>query len=454
MSGWSPLGWSLRTRATLLAVLAVGAVLTAAALVLLTTLESRLTTHEDDLARSRLADLLVLVEADAVPAELTPSGEEAVAQVLVDGRVVGATPNVAGQPPLADFAVADDPRVRVVRGPDDTETETYRLWGVAGTGAAEGSDVYVGAALESVSEASMTLRRALLVGVPATTLVLGVVIWWLLGRVLRRLDRVRERVDDITGSSLDRRVPGAGATDEVGRLARTMNAMLDRLEHSVRRQRELVADVSHDLQSPLAAQRAALEVALRDPAAPDLAGLRTDVLGATSRMERLVSDLLLVAASDAGAPPTRVCPVDLDDVVREEATRVRSGSAVAVHTSEVGAAPCWCDPDDARRIVRNLLDNAVTHARSEVHLRTDLDGPTAWLEVRDDGPGIPSADHDRLFDRFYRSDPARTGGGTGLGLAIARGLAERNDGTVELATTSAHGSCFVLRLPQTGPQRG
>jgi signal transduction histidine kinase len=333
-----------------------------------------------------------------------------------------------------------------IDAPDDAETETYRFWYAAGPSPDGRVTVYVGDSLESVSEASAALRTSLWVGVPVVVLALGVVIWLLLGRTLGRLDRIRAEVDRISEENLDARVAGDGVDDEVGRLAATMNAMLERLEAAARRQRELVADVSHDLQSPLARQRVALELALARPAGVDVDRLRSGVLGATSEMERLVRDLLVLAALDAGVPAEPAL-LDLDGLVLEEATRTRVGTRVRVDTSKVSAAPAYAEPGDVRRIVRNLLDNATTHAATAVELVVDVDGPWARLDVVDDGPGVPPEHREQVFDRFHRVDGVRTqGSGSGLGLPIARGLAERAGGSLDLLD-SPDGAHVRLRLP-------
>jgi signal transduction histidine kinase len=147
-----------------------------------------------------------------------------------------------------------------------------------------------------------------------------VVIWVLLGRVMGRLDRIRAEVDRISEENPHTRVAGDGVDDEVGRLAATMNAMLQRLDVAAQRQREFVADVSHDLRSPIAAQRVALELALARPDQVDIAALRAEVFGATVDMERLVGDLLVLASLDASSNPAPAL-LDLDNLVLEEAAR-------------------------------------------------------------------------------------------------------------------------------------
>jgi signal transduction histidine kinase len=442
---------TLRTRATLLATAITVLILALGSVALVLTLEARLSAGADDLARARVRDLLTLASAGQLPDTVTTLDEGIAQVVTADGRVLASSPNVPGRLPIAGFDPGGRLAVRTVDAPDDAETETYRLW--AGTGDSPDGPVtvYVGTSLEAVHEASAALRRALWLGVPVVALLLAVGTWLVVGATLRRMDRIRAEVDTITEAHLDRRVPGSGVGDEVGLLATTMNRMLDRLEASARRERDFVADVSHDLQSPLAAQRAQLEVALAHPDSREPAELARDLLEITTQMERLVGDLLVLAAADADAGPPDPTALDLEDVVLEEAARARAGSALRIDTGAVTAAPVRAHRSDVQRIVRNLLENALAHAGAQVQLRVSLDADEGRLDVLDDGPGVPDEDRDRIFDRFQRGDRARSrhAVGSGLGLAIARTLAERAGGTLELAA-SGSGAHFVLRLPGTG----
>lgn len=443
---------TLRTRATLLATALTGLTLLLGSVALVLTLESRLTTGADQLAQSRVRDLLDLAAAGALPPDLTTLNDEGVAQV-VDSRdqVVAASPNISGKPPIAHLVPGSGLEVRTVNAPDDAETETYRLWAGSGPSPDGQVTVYVGSSLESVHEASHTLRRSLQIGGPVVLLLLAAGTWLVLGGALRRVDRIRTEVDAITEERLDRRVPESDVDDEVGRLAVTMNRMLDRLQASQIRQRSFVADVSHDLQSPLAAARAQIEVALAHPESTDLALLGRDLLTTTGEMEQLVSDLLFLAAADSGAAVAVPTAVDLEDVVLEEVARARPGANVRIDTSGVSAAPARASRDEVRRIVRNLLDNALAHASTGVELRVGVEDDSARLDVIDDGAGVDDDDRERIFERFYRGDRARTrhATGSGLGLAIARTLAQRNGGDLSLAD-DAPGGHFVLRLPGTG----
>lgn len=452
---------SLRARAAVLGLLLFATLLTTGSVLLVSTLESRLTEASDQVSRSRVAELLAVARTGDLPQTLRNVDDNGVAQVVADdGTVLTASPNIAGAPPIADLHPGRRAATSTFRARDDNQMETYRFWYASGPSPDGTVTVYVGDSLESVSEASAALRRALWVGVPGVLILFGLGIWLLLGRVIGRLDRIRAEVDRISEQNLDSRVAGDGVDDEVGRLAATMNAMLERLDVAAQRQRNFVADVSHDLQSPLAAQRVALDVALARPDAIDVARLREEVLGATTDMERLVDELLMVASIDADKTSVPAL-IDLDSIVLEEASRARTSARVEVDTSAISAAPAYANADDVRRVVRNLLDNAVAHAHLRVALTVttveppDAGGSVSWAQllVADDGAGVPPEHRDRIFDRFYRAESARSpGSGSGLGLSIARGLAERNGGRVDLVE-AAPGATLRLLLPGAGQPR-
>ncbi len=175
-------------------------------------LRHRLAGSADDLARSRVADLLTLAESGGLPRVLVNVTDDSVAQVVDEqGRVVAASANAAGAPPLTDDPATGGLQLEEIVGPDDDETEEYRLWTSTGP-SADGGRVraYVGTSLESVREATQNLRSVLVVGVPLVWLLLVGVSWLLVGRALRRLDRIRAEVDAITEAELSRRVGGAG----------------------------------------------------------------------------------------------------------------------------------------------------------------------------------------------------------------------------------------------------
>jgi signal transduction histidine kinase len=279
--------------------------------------------------------------------------------------------------------------------------------------------------------------------------------WILTGRALRPVELIRTEVEEIGAQDLHRRVPEPPTADEIGRLARTMNAMLARIEEATDRQRRFVEDASHELRSPLTGIRAQLEVDLAHPDRADWELTEREVLTDTVRLQRLVDDLLLLAAVDARGGPREPTPVDLDEVVLAEARRLRSVSSVTIDTARVSGAQVLGLADQLVRAVRNLLDNALRHANSRVSVSLAEDGDTVTLVVADDGPGIPLEQRDHVFERFARVDGARTSddGGTGLGLAITRDVVVAHGGTVTIADGSPAerspdgGAILIVTLP-------
>ena len=438
---------SLRVRTTVLVAVVAAALLIGGAATVEIVLRHRLTESADDLARSRVSDLLVLAESGDLPDTLVNVTEDSVAQVVDDnGRVVAASANARDAGPLTDEPATGGLHVAEVIGPDDAELEQYRLWSSTGP-ASDGGRVraYVGTSLESVREATSSLRSTLRVGVPLVWLLLVAAAWLLVGRALRRLDLIRAEVDTITDADLSRRVGSSTRDDEVGRLATTMNRMLGRLESAADRQRRFVTDVSHDLRSPLTAQRTQLELAMEHPGSVDGAELQRDLLGHVTEMEALVDDLLFVVTEDER--PRRREPIDLEDVVLEEAARVRRLGDLEVDTSAVSAAPVLGDPGELRRLVRNLVENAVAHAATRLVLRSSVEEDRVVVDVVDDGPGVPAGEDEAIFERFHRGDAARARRGSGLGLSIARTVAERHGGTLVLVRAEGPGAHFRLSLP-------
>lgn len=444
---------SVRARTTIAASLIVAVVFTVGALVLLHTLESALSRTQDATARSRARDLATLAAANALPRTLTSIGDDGFIQVVGRlGRVSASTPNVAKRGPAFAFAAPRKaPLARTIRGiRDDRDLENYRVVALRSDSPSGPVTIYVANSLELVSEAVALLRDLLLVGIPLAVAMLGLVTWNVVGRALRPVELIRSQVADISDAGLDRRVPVSAGGDEIAQLARTMNAMLDRLAMAGSKQRAFAADASHELLSPLTSFRTQLEVALAHPTDAASADLATALLEDSALMERLVHDLLFLAREDERPTDDRWTElVDLDDVVLEEAARARVGTTLTIDTSEVSAAPVRGSREQLRRLVRNLLENAVRFAVTRVHVSLAGSSGSVLLVVRDDGPGIPLGDQDRIFDRFVRLDDARSSntGGSGLGLAIAAAIARRHGGSVRLDGGTT-GASFRVTIPQ------
>ena len=435
-------GRSLRYRVTVLASVAVLVVLTVAGLGLTVTQRAILVDALDQNLSDRADGLAArLAAGDRVDSRDLPRDDVLVQVVDAEGRVVAASPGLTDVP-LAPLA-AGPTAVSGGRLPDGHRA---RLVSVP----AGGGQVHVLGSLEDVNKSTRSLVGSLAVGVPLSTGVLAVLVWWLVRRVLRPVEDIRAEVDRISASRLDRRVPVPPTGDEVARLARTMNGMLDRLDAAAEHQRRFVADAAHELRSPLARIRTQLEVDAVHPETVDALATQTAVLTETGRLQRLVDDLLLLARGDAGAAdPVRAGVVDLDDVVHGLAAVRRTRGGPVIETDGVAPAQVHGNRSQLERAVANLLDNAVRHAcsRVTVTLRQAADG-TATLVVADDGPGVPSHARELVFERFTRLDSARSAaGGAGLGLAIARDTAVRHGGALALDGAGPPGARFVLTLP-------
>jgi len=436
---------SLRFRVTALASAAVLVVLAVSGVGLTLTHRAFLSAGLDESLGDRAEVIAERLRAgEPVEPRDLPTDDVVVQVVARDGTVLVASPGISDTrlwlqtPARTTVADGDMPGGQ---GPARVLAEPV-----------DGATVYVAGTLEDVDGSTALLMRSLAVAVPVSTAVLAALVWWVVGRVLRPVEAIRSEVDRISASRLDRRVPEPPTADEVARLAHTMNAMLDRLAGSAERQRRFVADAAHELRSPLARIRAVLEVDAAHPASADLSATHDAVLAQTGNLQRLVDDLLLLARGDAGAlDVVRAGPVDLDDVVERVAAARRGGGGPVIDTRGVTPVQVYGDEGQLGRAVSNLLDNAVRHARRTVTVAlTEVDGGPV-LAVVDDGPGIPTGERERVFERFTRLDPARTTGtgGAGLGLAIARDIAERHGGSLTL-DGEAPGAHFVLRLPRRG----
>jgi signal transduction histidine kinase len=228
-----------------------------------------------------------------------------------------------------------------------------------------------------------------------------------------------------------------------------MNRMLGRLDEAQFRQRRFVSDASHELRSPVASIRQHTEVALAHPEGSSVRELADVVLEEDVRLQRIVEDLLLLTRIDEGTLELRRAPVDLDDLVFEEASRLRGSTNLTIDVARVSAGRVSGDRDKLERLVRNLSDNAARHARTTISLSLRDGGGTVVMAIDDDGSGIPAAQRERIFDRFVRLEDARDrdSGGSGLGLAIVLEIAAFHRGTVRVLDSALGGARFEVLLP-------
>lgn len=316
----------------------------------------------------------------------------------------------------------------------------------------DGSLVVVAHSDEAVERAHHTATLLLSIFVPAALAALAIAVWTAVGQALRPVEAMRRQAATITATDLGQRLSEPPGTDEITRLSQTLNAMLDRIDGSQRAQRQFISDASHELRSPLAVLRQVAEVAARHPGGTDVAALSGEVLAEERRMEGLVTALLTLARLEAAQPSGSSHVLDLDDIVLGEVRRVRVANGPAIDAGGVQAGQVRGDPVLLARVVHNLLDNAVRHARSSIWVSLTDTGTSVSLVVADDGAGIAPADRQAVFGRFVRLDEARArdAGGSGLGLAIVAKVVADAGGTVRIDEAPGGGARFTVDLPSVG----
>lgn len=317
--------------------------------------------------------------------------------------------------------------------------------------------IQVAQSLRYIDQSLTALAWALLGGGLITLLVAARGGLWLAHAALQPIDQISATAARIIkAEDLRQRVPDTATDDELGRLTRTINQMLERMERIFEVQQRFTADMAHELRTPLAAMRGNLEI-LRRGARHDpemLAESLHDIESEVLRLSRMANDLLILAQADAGVP-LRLSDVALDEVVLEVYRELRPlADGVQLRVDLQDQVMIAGDRDRLKQALLNLLANALqyTPADGSIVLGLRREGTFALLEVTDTGPGIRDEHLPYLFDRFYRGDRARAHGGAGLGLAIVKWVAEAHGGQVKVATEPERGTTFTIQLPlQSAP---
>ncbi|HLV55644.1 MAG TPA: HAMP domain-containing sensor histidine kinase [Actinotalea caeni] len=464
---------TLRRRLTLLTAGALAVALAAGGVLLVQVVTAQRVDALDEAVVSRAVTVADLVRTDRLPDSLPVVAPGEVVQILDPaGRVVATsgtasqtlpvvTPEVAARGEAADgtrplVVTAASPyagQARVAMLTVPAAEVPARLADVAGD---RGLLVVAATSLGDVHATARTLGWLLAGVVPVLVLGLGLAVWLVLGRALRPVEDLRAAAEEVADSGGPGSLP-VPATGELAALATTLNTMLDRLDAAAsaeraaassaraaaQRQQAFVADAAHELRSPLASLRTALEVAERHPEVYPRTELVADLGADVARISALVEDLLLLAR--VGSRPLRAEPLDLAAVAARVAAETAEAPARAVAVEVVGEGGATGDAAAVERVLRNLVANARRHARTRVRV-TVAPGEVA---VDDDGHGVPEAERERVFARFVRLEEARErdAGGSGLGLAIARELAREQGGDVTLHDSSLGGLSARLELP-------
>ncbi len=310
------------------------------------------------------------------------------------------------------------------------------------------------APLDAAVEQWRTLLRACLVGIPLALVFAVGGGWWLGRHGLRPLTLMASEARGITPERPDGRLTVPSGSLELQQLADSFNRVLDRLGSALSTQRRFMADASHELRTPVSIMRTAADVTLSaQPRSDDEYRDALSVIAQqASRLTRLVDDMMVLARADAGGYPIAMATLDLGSLAGECARDLSPYAVEREITLRCTLAPVALTGDDVllRRLCTNLLGNALTYTPpgGTVDVSVAAEGSRAVLRVADTGPGIPAADHARVFERFVRLDPARGAGGAGLGLAIAQWVAGVHGGTVRIDSSSAAGTVFAAILPR------
>ncbi|GAA4588136.1 HAMP domain-containing sensor histidine kinase [Planotetraspora phitsanulokensis] len=368
-------------------------------------------------------------------------------------RVVASTENLRGRPPIASFLPAntESERTEVICGKAIPSGDCAMVVAVQATDNGKLWTIY-GAAPPVPFYVDPLLALLLVAG---TVIIVGLIIfasYRIIVGYIEPVRLIRAELGHLRPTRLSERVLVPSRSHrEAHDLATAVNRTLDQLQAMMERERQFTFDISHDLRNPITAMRTEIEDVLLAPDEVDVARLGTTLLAGLDRLQAIVSDLLMLAKLDAGAPTT--CrEVDLAELATAECAR-RSGKQIICEVTP--GTVVKGDPVRLARLVNNLVANAERHASSQVTVRVSRQGGdtgsgagTAVLEVIDDGEGIAPGDREAVFERFVRLEAGRRkeSGGTGLGLPIARQIAESHSGTLTIQD-SDRGAHFVLRMP-------
>jgi two-component system, OmpR family, sensor kinase len=446
----------LRVRLTAAFAVAMAVVLILAGSFAYFRVRSDLDSGIDDSLDARAAAVSALVaQSDTGLSQARPNGDlENFAQVLTpSGHVFDASPG-AEQPALSRSQLQDasSGSIRFDRSEALGTDGPVRI--LATPVHAQGRDliVVVGAETEDRNNALTELRQAFLIGAPIGVLLAAGIGYLLATLALAPVERMRRRAETITLDRGEQRLPLPPASDEIRRLGETLNAMLDRLDESFRRERRFVAEASHELRTPITVLKSELEVALRTSKLPpdELRAVRS-ALEEADRLARLAEDLLILARADEGRLPVRRERTDIAELI-DRATRPfepgaeKLGREISIDAA--GDLQASLDPLRVEQALRNLIDNSLRHGAGTVRVSAAAQDGALVLTVTDEGSGFGPEDRGHAFERFARGREERAGTGTGLGLAIVRAIAEAHGGTAEIvASDGSRGAVIQLVIP-------
>jgi len=321
--------------------------------------------------------------------------------------------------------------------------------------------VRVGCSMQSLYEDFDILTRMMVLAGAAIVVLAPLGGYWLAGRATKPLARIIQTTARLRPTNLAERLPLRGTGDELDRLSRTINGMLDRIGAYVEENHDYLANAAHELRSPLTAIGSAVEVALNSERSPqEYQEMLEEIAEVCNSLGVVVNQLLLLGESESRRLVPAGKPVTLEMIVQKSVDMFQAAAEnqqIELTLSQRDRATVEGDEGHLWQVVNNLIDNAVKFTpaggKVDVSLRTDAPAGRAVLTVRDTGVGIAAADLPRVFDRFYRCD--RQGErGTGLGLSICQALVRAHQGKIRAESAPGQGSCFTVTLPLAGARNG
>ncbi len=450
LAAWARRGIRAKSLIASIAVMTIGLSIGGSALVII--LERSLTNTVMSNSRQRAIDIAAQVSAGGLRAAepvlnttpsdgvlmqvIGPNGSVLLASAAIDGEVSLVIPknSIASLQPKTQFVSIDS--IKYVASIQPVLNRLDAAW------------VIVAQSLGPIDATVKTVTLIVLIASPFLIFSVGLVAWRASGNALVSVAAIRSQVESIGHTKLTDRVPVPISNDEISDLAKTMNSMLERLEISVDAQKRFVADVSHELRSPLASIKTTLEVALRSEKTTDWKMAHKIVEEEVCRMSLLVDDLLLLAKADSGQLTPQLKEIDLDDLLGHEIANFRRTTQLKLNlvTQPVKTAG---DSLKLSQAIRNILDNASRYANKQVWVSLKAEGANVEITIEDDGPGVTLENRLKAVERFVRLDQHRSRdyGGTGLGLAISAEIMASHNGSLSLSDSLHGGLCATLVLP-------
>lgn len=456
---------TVRTRLILWYVFFLALTILGFSLFLYLELQRSLSTQVDAGLEVAASQLLVDVDDTVNPPILRPMSERAVDHIMQSRfalRMVtengDITADVGGFPPLTvrtyptptfETILIDGIPWRIYTQRIETQAQQLDVW------------VQMAQSLNVIDEARHNLLRLFLIGLPIILLAVGFGGVFMANRALRPVDTITRTAQTINATDMTRRIVYRGPADEMGRLAATLNSMLDRLQAAFETERRFTADASHELRTPLTAIKGHISVALtRQRTEAEYVSTLQHIQHDTDRLIRVVNDLLFLARLDSAPPrhaPELLNLSDLLHAVIDQLHPIAEAQQTIIRAELPENAPLYGIPDHLIRLFLNLLDNAVKHSSPNGLVRIGLAQTPRHLivTVRDNGRGIPPEHLPHVFERFYRIERDRSSqsGGVGLGLAIAQQIAVEHQGRIEVESTPGVETSFSVYLAATQPLR-